>query len=67
LTAFATVTAHDVVEVFCTAASVHGLPAALLSDDGAVFSGGSRGGTVLLEGELARLGIRCLHSTPYHP
>ena len=66
-TAFATVKAHDVVEVFFTAASVHGLPAALLSDNGAVFSGGSRGGTVLLETELARLGIRCIHSTPYHP
>src|SRR5437899_4886668 len=65
--AFATVKAHDAVEVFFSAASVHGLPAALLSDNGAVFSGGSRGGTVLLETELARLGIRCLHSTPYHP
>jgi transposase InsO family protein len=66
-TAFATVKAHDVVQVFFAAAGVHGLPAALLSDNGAVFSGGSRGGTVLLETELARLGIRCVHSTPYHP
>ena len=65
--AFPTVKAADVVEVFFTAASAHGLPAALLSDNGAVFSGGSRGGTVLLETELARLGIRCIHSTPYHP
>jgi len=65
--AFPTVKAADVVEVFFTAARAHGLPAALLSDNGAVFSGGSRGGTVLLENELARLGIRCLHSTPYHP
>jgi len=65
--AFPTVKGADVVEVFFTAASAHGLPAALLSDNGAVFSGGSRGGTVLLESELARLGIRCIHSTPYHP
>src|SRR5438309_6043853 len=65
--AFPTVKAADVVEVFFTAARAYGLPAALLSDNGAVFSGGSRGGTVLLESELARLGIRCLHSTPYHP
>jgi len=61
--AFPTVKAADVVEVFFTAAGVHGLPAALLSDNGAVFSGGR----VLLESELARLGIRCIHSTPYHP
>ena len=66
-TAFASVKAADVVRVFFTAASAHGLPAGLLSDNGAVFSGGSRGGTVLLESELARLGIRCVHSTPYHP
>ncbi|MEK6226130.1 MAG: IS481 family transposase [Chloroflexota bacterium] len=65
--AFATVKAADVVQVFFAAASAHGLPAALLSDNGAVFSGRSRGGTVLLETELARLGIRCVHSTPYHP
>jgi transposase InsO family protein len=65
--AFPTVKAADVVELFFTAASAYGLPAALLSDNGAVFSGGSRGGTVLLESELARLGIRCIHSTPYHP
>jgi transposase InsO family protein len=65
--AFATVKAADVVQVFFAAAGAHGLPAALLSDNGAVFSGGSRGGTVLIESELARLGIRGVHSTPYHP
>jgi len=65
--AFRTVKAADVVQVFFSAASAYGLPAALLSDNGAVFSGASRGGTVLLETELARLGIRCVHSTPYHP
>jgi len=65
--AFSTVRAADVVQVFFSAASTYGLPAALLSDNGAVFSGGSRGGTVLLENELARLGIRCVHSTAYHP
>lgn len=65
--AFTTVKAADVVQVFFAAAQQHGLPAALLSDNGAVFSGSSRGGKVLLETELARLGIRCVHSTPYHP
>jgi transposase InsO family protein len=65
--AFSTVKAADVVTVFFGAASAYGLPAALLSDNAAVFSGGSRGGTVLLESELARLGIRGVHATPYHP
>jgi transposase InsO family protein len=65
--AFVTVKAADVVRVFFGAATAYGLPAGFLSDNGAVFSGSYRGGTVLLESELSRLGIRCLHSTPYHP
>src|SRR5207253_6050946 len=62
--AFPTVKAADVAEAFFTAARAYGLPAALLSDNGAVCSGGSRGATVLLESELARLGIRCIHPPP---
>lgn len=65
--AFATVKAADVVQVFHDAAAAAGYPAALLSDNAAVFSGGSRKGKVLLETELERLGIRAVHATPYHP
>jgi transposase InsO family protein len=65
--AFRTVKAADVVHSFAAAWLVHGFPAALLTDNGAVFSGKSRGGKVLLESELERLGIRGKHSTPYHP
>ena len=65
--AFRTVKAADVVTVFHAAARAHGYPAAFLSDNAAVFSGSSRNGTVLFESELARLGIRCTHATPYHP
>ena len=65
--AFPTLKAHDVVAVFFAAAAAHGLPAAFLSDNAAVFSGGSRRGTVVFESELARLGIRCVHSRAYHP
>ncbi len=65
--AFRTVKAADVVGVFYEAARAYGYPAALLSDNAAVFSGGSRKGKVLLESELERLGIGCKHSTPYHP
>jgi transposase InsO family protein len=65
--AFDTVKAADVVAVFHDAAARCGYPAALLSDNAAVFSGASRKGKVLLESELERLGIGCKHSTPYHP
>jgi transposase InsO family protein len=65
--AFSTVKAADVVRVFFEACGRYGLPASFLSDNGAVFSGGSRGGKVLLETELERLGIRAIHSTFYHP
>jgi transposase InsO family protein len=62
-----TVKAADVVAVFHAAATRAGYPAALLSDNAAVFSGGSRKGKVLLETELERLGIICKHARPYHP
>lgn len=65
--AFTTIKAVDVVQAFAAAAATHGLPAAFLSDNAAVFSGESRGGTVLLESELARLGIRAVHARAYHP
>jgi transposase InsO family protein len=65
--AFRTVKAADVVEVFHQAGTAYQYPAALLSDNGAVFSGSSRKGKVLLETELERLGIAAKHSTPYHP
>lgn len=65
--AFSTVKAVDVVEVFHKAASLHGLPASLLSDNGAVFTGYYRKGKVLLESELERLGIEFKNSRPYHP
>ena len=65
--AFPTVKGADVVEVFATAAARYGLPASVLTDNGAVFSGAYRGGRVLWETELERLGIRTIRSTPYHP
>jgi transposase len=65
--AFVTIKAADVVESLYTAWEIYGYPAALLSDNGAVFSGKTRKGKVLLESELERLGIVAKHSTPYHP
>ena len=65
--AYARVKAADVVESFHRAAELHGLPESLLSDNGAVFVGGYRKGRVLLEYELARLGVAFKNSRPYHP
>ena len=59
--------AGDAHEIFIAATEAHGLPASLLCDNAAVFSGKSRRGKVVLEAELERLGVRCIHSTPYHP
>ena len=64
---FSTVKARDVVDVFHSAAQLHGLPASLLSDNGAVFNGTPRKGKVLLQTELERLGIASKNSRPYHP
>jgi len=66
-TPFRTVKAADVVALFHRAAERLGYPAALLSDNGAVFTGSYRGGKVLLESELERLGIQGKHARPYHP
>lgn len=60
--------AADVVASFHQAAAVHGLPASLLTDNGAVFTAAPRGGgRCAIELECDLLGIRLLHSTPYHP
>jgi transposase InsO family protein len=65
--AYSTVKAQDVVDSFHRAADLHGLPAALLSYNGAVFTATPRKGKVLLQTELERLGIASKNSRPYHP
>jgi transposase InsO family protein len=65
--ALVTVKSADPVHVLYSASNAFGLPASLLSDNAAVFTGRSRRGKVLLELELERLGIVFKHSTPYHP
>lgn len=59
--------AADVVTCFHRAASTWGFPASLLTDNGAVFTAAPRGGRCAIELETAALGIRHLHSSPYHP
>lgn len=59
--------AADVVASFHRAAAANGFPATLLTDNGAVFTAAPRGGRCAIELETARLGIRSVHSRPYHP
>jgi transposase InsO family protein len=65
--ALAVFKAADVVVSFHRAAAANGLPATLLTDNGAVFTAAPRGGRCAIELETARLGIRSVHSRPYHP
>jgi transposase InsO family protein len=63
-----TVTGLDVLHTFQDAFLRWGIPASVLTDNGAVFTGKQRGGgRVALEVELGRLGVRFDHSRPYHP
>ena len=60
----------DVVTTFRAAISDHGVPAAVLSDNGMVFTtrlAGGRGGRNGFESELARLGVEQRNSRPNHP
>jgi transposase InsO family protein len=64
----ATTTGPDVVSDFRRAFARHGIPAGVLSDNGAIYTGTPRhGGRVALEIELDLLGVRFRHSRPYHP
>jgi transposase InsO family protein len=65
--AFPTVKAADVVEAFRSAVELHGTPSSLLCDNGAVFTATPRGGKVLLQLEMERLGVIAKNSRPYHP
>jgi transposase InsO family protein len=60
--------AADVVVCFQDAFTRHGLPASVLTDNGAIFTATPRGqGRVAFEKLLDLLGIRAVRSRPYHP
>jgi len=63
-----TTTGEDVVTSFRRAFRRHGIPARVLTDNAAIFTGKPRrGGRVALELELDLLGVRFDHSRPRHP
>ncbi|MGH2728239.1 MAG: IS481 family transposase [Candidatus Methylomirabilaceae bacterium] len=63
----AVATAQGALRTFRAAAGEYGLPAALLTDNGCVYTAAHRGGRQALESELLALGIVFKHSRPYHP
>jgi transposase InsO family protein len=65
--AFAVTTAVDVGQIFQQARAQYGTPQNVLTDNGCIFTAEHRGGKVVLETELERLGIRHKHARPYHP
>jgi transposase InsO family protein len=65
--AYPTAKAADVAEAFRSAVALHGAPASLLCDNGAVFTATPRGGKVLLQVEMERLRVIAKNSRPYHP
>src|SRR5437660_78515 len=62
--AFVTAKAADVVETFHQGACELGLPASMLTDNGAIFTAESRRGACAIELELLVLGIDYKHSRP---
>jgi transposase InsO family protein len=60
-------TATKALEVFLEAGARWGLPAALLTDNGCIYTTWHRGGPNVMQTELLALGIDYRHSRPYHP
>lgn len=65
--AFRTTKAADVVETFHLGVAELGVPASMLTDNGAIFTAQARNGTCAMELELLALGVDYKHSRPYHP
>jgi transposase InsO family protein len=65
--AFPVTTALDVARAFQDARARWGTPAAVLTDNGCIFTARYRNGRTVLETELARCGIEHRRSRPYHP
>lgn len=59
--------ATDVAEIFLSATRRYGTPAAVLTDNGCIYTAKHRGGKVMMETLLETLGVTYKHSRPYHP
>lgn len=64
---FAVTSSPDVIATLYEAGGAWGLPASLLTDNGAIYTATYRHGYSAMESELFHLGIDYKHSRPYHP
>jgi transposase InsO family protein len=57
----------DVRRIFSKACVDFGVPASVLTDNGAIYNARSRKGRTAFESDLMEMGVLYKHSTPYHP
>jgi len=65
--AYPTVTMENVRGLFRQSRAAFGTPASVLTDNGAIYNAGSRGGRSGFESDLITAGVLYKHSRPYHP
>jgi transposase InsO family protein len=65
--AFPTTSMDSVRRLFSQTCSAYGTPASVLTDNGAIYNAGSRGGRTGFESDLIGAGVLYKHSRPYHP
>jgi transposase InsO family protein len=59
--------AADVRRIFAATCAHYGVPASVLTDNGAIYNARARGGRTGFESDLLELGVLYKHSSPYHP
>lgn len=62
-----TTTMADVRALFAHTCALYGTPASVLTDNGAIYNAGARGGRTGFESDLLAQGVLYKHSRPYHP
>ena len=64
---FPTTSMQSVRRLFAHTCELYGTPASVLSDNGAIYNAGARGGRTGFESDLISAGVLYKHSRPYHP
>jgi transposase InsO family protein len=64
---FPTTTMESVRALFGHTCAIFGTPASVLTDNGAIYNAGARGGRTGFESDLITAGVLYKHSRPYHP
>jgi transposase InsO family protein len=67
ISAFPTTSMENVRRLFARTCGVFGTPASVLTDNGAIYNAGARGGRTGFESDLITAGVLYKHSRPYHP